>query len=316
MRQMRTFTQEETNYLSNQAQKLHDTLYKRPINEDIIVEVLSNTTNEERQLIRSIYKQLYNHPIQNDINKGLTYRLKDLCINMFDTPYEYDARDLHKALHSYVNDDKTIVEIFASRTKNHLLIVDNAYKKFFNISLKEDIKNETSKEYTSFLLAIMETDRSLEQTISPNDAYIIAKSIVKNGLKIYGTDVNLFKQIFLEKSREDLILICRAFNELYKKNLYDSIEKEVGGKTRKLLKAILYAIITPAEWFAKKAFKAIEGLGTDVSGLYRVLINRAEIDMYAIRDYYFLDRKTDIKNDIEGDTSGAYGKILVNLSMK
>ena len=126
MRQMRAFNKKETDILANQARKLHDTLFKRPIDEEVIVQILSNTTNEERQLIRSLYKQLYNHPIQNDINKGLTYRLKDLCINMFDTPYEYDARELYKAFHSFVNDDNTIVEIFASRSNNHLNIVNIA----------------------------------------------------------------------------------------------------------------------------------------------------------------------------------------------
>ena len=35
-----------------------------------------------------------------------------------------------------------------------------------------------------------------------------------------------------------------------------------------------------------------------------------------IREYYFRDWNTDLKNDIEGDTSGAYGQILMNLSEK
>ena len=172
------------------------------------------------------------------------------------------------------------------------------------------------KEYSQFLLAIMDFERPLEQTISGDEAYDAAKELIKNGLKVYGNDLNLFKKIFVEKSREDLILIARAYFELSKKSLYDAIESEVGGKNRRLLKGLLFAVITPAQWFAKKCYKAIQGLGGDNNSLIRVLISRAEIDMYAIRDYYFMDTNHEIKNDIEDDTAGAYGQILVNLSLK
>ena len=99
-------------------------------------------------------------------------------------------------------------------------------------------------------------------------------------------------------------------------SVYDAIEAEVGGKNRKLLKGLLFAVITPAQWFAKKCYKAIQGVSGNNSTLFRVLISRAEIDMYAIRDYYLMDTNNEIKNDLEDDTNGAYGQILVNLSLK
>jgi annexin A7/11 len=314
MSQSRQYTKEELEELKNKSVKFHNALFNKKIDENIIVEILSNTTNEERQIIRGNYKKLYNHPIQNDIKSKLTGKLRDISIDMIDTPYEYDARQLHSSLNSLTNDDNITVEIFASRPKNHLEIVDKAYQKFYKISLKEDIKEQGSKEFAEFLLAIMDCERPLEQTISGSDAYETANDLIKNGLKIYGTDVNLFKKVFVEKSREDLILISRAFFELSKKSLYDAIEAEVVGKNRRLLKGLLFAVITPAQWFAKKCYKAIQGLGGDNDTLARVLISRAEIDMYAIRDYYYMDTNNDIKNDIDNDL--AYGQILVNLSLK
>ena len=316
MSQPREYTPEELKDLENKAIQFHEALFQKSIDENIIVDILSNTTNEERQIIRSYYKKSYNHPIQNDINSKLIDKLKEITIDMFDTPYEYDARELHIALNSFTNDDNTIVEIFVSRPKNHLEIVDQAYKNFYKISLREDIQKQGSKEYSEFLLAIMDFERPLEQTISGNEAYDTANFLIKNGLKAYGTDVNLFKKVFVEKSREDLILISRAYYELSKKSIYDTIEAEVGGKNRRLLKGLLFAVITPAQWFAKKIYKCVRGLGGDNRTLFRVLISRSEIDMYAIRDYYFMDRNTDIKNDIEDNTNGAYGQILVNLSLK
>ena len=316
MNQSKEYTKEEIEDLKNKSIQFHNALFEKSIDENLIVEILSVTTNEERQIIRSNYKKLFNHPIQNDINSKLNGKLREITIDMFDTPYEYDARELHTALNSLTNDDNAIVEIFVSRPKNHLEIVDLAYKKFYKISLREDIQKQGSKEYAQFLLAIMDFERPLEQTISGNDAYETANELMKNGLKVYGSEVNLFKRVFVEKSREDLILISRAYYELSKKSLYDAIEAEVGGKNRKLLKGLLFAVITPAQWFAKKCYKAIQGVSGDNKTLFRVLISRAEIDMYAIRDYYLMDTNNEIKNDLEDDTNGAYGQILVNLSLK
>ena len=316
MNQQREYIQEELADLQNKSSQFQEALFGKLIDENKIAEILSITTNEERQIIRGLYKKANNHPIQNDINTQLTGKLREITIDMFDTPYEYDARELYKALNSFTNDDNTIVEIFASRPKNHLEIVDLAYKKFFKISLRDDVKKQGSKEYAQFLLALMDIERPLDQTISGDEAYNTAKELIKNGLKLYGSDINLFKKVFVEKSREDLILISRAYNELNNKSLYDAIEAEVAGKNRKLLKGLLFAVITPAQWFAKKCLKAIKGLGGDNNTLFRVLISRAEIDMYAIRDYYFMEMNNELRSEIPEEDEGAYSRILINLSMK
>ena len=120
----------------------------------------------------------------------------------------------------------------------------------------------------------------------------------------------------MEKSREDLILISRVYNDLNKNSLYDAIEAQVAGENRKLLKGILFVVITPAQWLAKKCLKAIKGLGGDNNFLFIFLISRSEIDMYAIRDYYFMETNSVIKNDLEVDTNRALGQILVNLTLK
>ena len=197
MNQQREYTQEELADLQNKTSQFHEALFGKKIDENKIVEILSLTTNEERQVIRGFYKKAYNHPIQNDINTQLNGKLREITINMFDTPYEYDARELHNALNSFTNDDNTIVEIFASRPKTHLEIVNLAYQKFFQISLRDDVKKQGSKEYAQFLLALMDIERPLDQTISGNEAYETAKELIKNGLKIYGSDINLFKKLFM-----------------------------------------------------------------------------------------------------------------------
>jgi hypothetical protein len=248
---------------------------------------------------------------------------------MFDTPYEYDAKELYKVLSSKDSNEDTIIEIFSTRSKSYLDITDIAYKKFFNISLRDEIKKQFHKVFADFLLAIMDNERPLEQTISGDDAYEIANEIIKNGYKEYCSDVNLFKKLFIEKSREDLILISRAYYELTKNNIYDIFEEENiddekdeekkgRNKNIQLIKGLLFGVITPSEFFAKKCIEALTGSSIDLNTLSRVLINRVEIDMNAIRDYYFKDTQNDLSKEIENafKENGEIGTLLLNLSVQ
>ena len=315
MNQAQEDNQIDLEELKLKSTQFHDALFENPIDENILIDVLTSTTNEERQYIRGLYKQSYNNPIQNDIKSQLKDRLRQMAIDLFDTPYEYDARELHTALNSLTNDDNVIIEIFASRPSGYLEIVDTAYNNFFKISLKDEIKKHTSEEFAEYLIALMEVERPMEQTISGSDAYEFAEELKNGELANIGTDVEKFKTVFVEKSREDLILISRAYYEKTQKNLYEAIEAEVPGKNRRLIKAILFAVITPAQWFARKISKVVQESG-DYNTIRRVLISRSEIDMYAIRDYYYMETNNELRTDILDENEDAYGQILTNLSLK
>lgn len=211
------YTQEDIEDLHSYSTKFHDALFGEQIDEITIEDVLTSTTNEGRQLIRGFYKKAYNKSIQDDINAKLKDKLRQLSIDMFDTPYEYDARELHKALNSLTNDDNVIIEIFSSRPSGYLEIVDKAYSSFFNISLKEEIEKQCGGEFGEYLIALMEVTRPMEQTISGSEAYELGEELKNGGLETMGNNIEKFKQIFIEKSREDLILISRAYFERSKK---------------------------------------------------------------------------------------------------
>ena len=306
-------TPEEVKTLEALSIQIHDALISKPIDEETIINILSSTSNLDRQIIRFFYKKKFLNPIQSDIKSHLSKELRDLVFNMFDLPYEYDARELHNAIASLNRDDKTLIEIITTRPRSHLILVQKIYKKFYNTSLKDDLLNLDDKNFAQFLLTILSSKRPKEKTLEINDAYNIAKDLDKNGIKEYGIKVDLFKEIFVDKSREDLILISRAYYNLYKKNLYNAIDNEIFGLNKILIKNILFGIIKPDEYFAKKIYKAMKGVGNDIRTIFRVIISRAEIDLNEIKDCYFRDRNTDLINDINSECPGAYGKILVNL---
>ena len=68
--------------------------------------------------------------------------------------------------------------------------------------------------------------------------------------------------------------------------------------------------------YAQKIREAVTGLGTDTNCLNRILVSRNEIDMTMIRKFYKYYYKVKLQEDVIGDTSGSYQRILIELSSK
>ena len=302
---------------SEKASTLHNMLNEKNINYDSFFSFLLSTTNYERQIIAEEYKSKFTKTIFDDINTQISNKdVKYIVTLLFYNYYELDARTLHKALKEKRN-EKPIVEIFASRPSWFLQIVNDEYKKLYGITLKEELSQEKKSDFISFLQCILVTPRLKTNFIkTEKQAGDVVQEIITKGLKKYGTDVELFKNLFVKNSREDLINICREFKAIDKKkrNLYDAVDDTISKTTRELIKAIIFAVVMPSQYFAHLIKKSIVGIGTDEETLSRVLVERHEIDMDFIRSYYKLETKRELVDDIIGDTSGNYQKITVKLA--
>ena len=302
---------------SEKASTLHNMLNEKNINYDSFFSFLLSTTNYERQIIAEEYKSKFIKTIFDDINTQISNKdVKYIVTLLFYNYYELDARTLHKALKEKRN-EKPIVEIFASRPSWFLQIVNDEYKKLYGITLKEELSQEKKSDFISFLQCILVTPRLKTNFIkTEKQAGDVVQEIITKGLKKYGTDVELFKNLFVKNSREDLINICREFKAIDKKkrNLYDAVDDTISKTTRELIKAIIFAVVMPSQYFAHLIKKSIVGIGTDEETLSRVLVERHEIDMDFIRSYYKLETKRELVDDIIGDTSGNYQKITVKLA--
>ena len=117
-----------------------------------------------------------------------------------------------------------------------------------------------------------------------------------------------------EKSQADFIRIAQAYFKLTRKTILQTVEKQFSGDCKEALIGIIYAMISPAEYFAKKVYKAVKGLGTDNNTLIRILITRDEKDMPQIKQFFKHLYKKDMLDAVKDDTSGNYKKILYELA--
>ena len=304
------------------AKKKGENFYKllkaKKVDNDAVFKAIIDTTNYERQIMNDYISKTHSMSIIKALELTFSGSLREILIYMFYSPYELDARLLYTALNSFRMDYKLIVEIFASRPKWYLELIDQEYKKLYKVTLKSELEKKKTKNFNKFLLCLFETEREEGPHIDVKEAEKIVEEIFKKGLKAYGTDLELFKKVFVTKSREDFILISRVFykNNPKKINLYQACDDQVGSDNRELLKALVYALCHSSHYFGHNIKKAIVGFGTNVKVLNRILALRSEIDMDVIRERYLGETKKDLIEAIKGDTSGDYCKFLCMLASR
>ena len=298
------------------AEDFYKLLKAKKLNSEAIFNAILNTNNYERQVMNDYIESNHSKSLIKALESVFSGNLREILIYMFYSPYELDARLLYTAMHSLRTDTKLIVEIFASRPKWYLGLIDEEYKKLYKVTLRSEIEKKKNKDFNKFLLCLMDSERPEGKHIDINEAEKIVQEIYKNGLKAYGTNLELFKNVFVNKSREDFILISRIFykNNPKKKNLYQACDEQVGGDNRELLKALVYSICDSSHYFGHNLKKAIVGLGTNTKVLNRILASRSEIDVDVIRERYLGETGRTLVDDIKGDTSGDYCKFLCMLA--
>ena len=268
------------------AEILRSAMKGKAKNEDKIIKLITNRTNEQRQQIKETYNSLYNSDLIKDLQKELSGHFEDVVVALFYLPIDYDCLQLRKAVKGIGTNEDALIEILATRAPNVI----------------EEIKKRYAEMYPG---------RTLEKDIAECEK--CAKLLYESTQQKKG-DAEAFIKIFTEKSQSDFIRIAQLYYKLTKTTLLQAVEKEFSGDSKEALIGIIYAMISPAEYFAKRVYKSVKGLGTDNTSLIRILITRDEIDMPQIKQFFKQLYKKDMIEAIRDDTSGNYQKILIELA--
>jgi hypothetical protein len=298
--------------ISEIAEKLHANLYGKK-KDDIILEVCQTNNLQNRVAIAQYYKATYETSLFDDIKTKIGGDFGYCAAQMFLSPLEFCIHHLKLGLKK---SNECAMEMLTSKTPEELKIIENAYKKDTGKDLKTDITKAFSGAIGKNLLNLFVTQRETNPKPNKTSCEKWATDLSGIDIKKWTEDENLFKEIFIKRSPEEIILIARYYLKITGNNMIDVIEKKTSGKSQILLKEILYNNIMPHERFADKIYIAIKGAGTDEELLSRALVSRCELDMAAIRDIYPTKYKETLKEAIIGDTSGNYQKLCVFLVEK
>ena len=298
--------------ISEVAERLYEN-FKGKKKDDVILDVIMANNLQNRVAIAQFYKATYEASLFDEIKNKISGDFGYCAAQMFLSPLEFCIHHLKIGLKK---GNDCAFEQLTSKTPKELQIIEDAYRKDTGKELKTDITKAFSGAIGKNLLNLFTNERINNPKPKKQECERYANILSQTEPKNWTEDENLFKEIFIQRSPEEIILIARYYLKNTGNNLLDIIEKKTKGKSQSLLKEIIYNNIMPHELFAEKAYLAMKGAGTDEEVLSRAIVSRCELDMPAMRDIYKTKYKNTLKEDVIDDTSGAYQKLLVFLCDK
>ena len=294
------------------AQMIKQSLGK-PKNLNTLIQIVTHRSNEQRQQIMQEYYHQFQINLHDEFINNLSGNFKEAIIALFYTPTDYDCFQINKAVEGLGTNEDILIEIIASRTNEELNKIKQRYPQLYQRDLIELIKSETSGHLQKILITLLQADRPCN--IIPNEQ-VCAESAKRlfdsqNGKK--DSLYNSFVYVFTQKSREELALICKIYYDRYQKTLLEIVESSFSGNGRRVLKAIIYSLLSPSEYFAYRINKALNSFLVNDNILIRILVSRDEIDIYRIKRYYQEKYNISLYDHVKEKISGDFGNLLLSL---
>ena len=281
---------------------------------DLLTNLILSKSKRDRYEIRKAYKGFFGKDLIEEVNSAKSGNYRRVIVDLFRTPEERDAIYLYKAMKGAGTDEETLIEIICSRSNVELQKIIQEYKTLYNEDLEKKISSDTSGDVQRILVSLLQCKRSENSVPIDSECKQIAEALFKAGEGKIGTDEQLFNKVFALSSPPELFSINNFYSELSSKSLKEAVSKEFSGGIKRALKTILESTIAPATYYAKNVNKAVKGLGTKDKMLIRNIVAREGIDMKEIRESYKNLFGKEMVDDIKGDTSGDYQKILMLLA--
>uniref|UniRef100_A0A673B944 Annexin n=1 Tax=Sphaeramia orbicularis TaxID=375764 RepID=A0A673B944_9TELE len=260
--------------------------------EKTLVEVLTQRSNAQRQLIANAYHKATGRTLVDDLKGDTHGDFEDLLVALVTPTTAYDCHEVIKAIKGAGTTESTLTEIFASRSNRQIRALSEVYFEETGRSLLHDLKLEVSGDYGNALLILAEGKRDESTHVDSAKAKADAKALYEAGEKKWGTDEGKFIDILCHRSIPQLRQTLVEYKNISKKTLQESIESEMSGNLEKLLVAIV-----SLSW----TFGCL------------ILVSRSEIDLLDIRAEYKKLFGNSLYSQLESEVSGNYGDALKHL---
>ena len=129
-------------------------------------------------------------------------------------------------------------------------------------------------------------------------------------MKGAGTDEDTLIKISVENPLKTRLKIKSQYKLTYGSDLLDDFKSDLSGNFLELMLGLYTDIY---EYDADQCHKAIEGLGTNEDTLIEIIGTRPGWMIKKVKEIYKNKYKVELEDDVKGDTSGNFRKLLISL---
>uniref|UniRef100_A0A667XT43 Annexin n=1 Tax=Myripristis murdjan TaxID=586833 RepID=A0A667XT43_9TELE len=289
------------------AAALEKAIETKGVDEDVIISILVDRSNEQRQKIKAAYEESTGKPLADALKSALRSHLEDVALALLMTPAQFDAHELRKATKGFGTKEAVLVEILASRSNQEIRDIKRVFKEEYEEELEDVIKSDTSGDFTSALLAMLKADKDEDNTIDLERAKKDAVALFEAGENSKGTDVSTFINILTSRSGPQLTKTFQTYNRVGDVSLPKALDAELKGDIEDFFHVFMLAVCLG---FYFGCCSLSQGRGTCEDTLTRVLVSRSEVDLKKVMDEFKAMYGKTLQED---DVKGHFEKILLAL---
>ncbi|NWW86243.1 ANXA7 protein, partial [Rhynochetos jubatus] len=122
--------------------------------EQAIISVVANRSNDQRQKIKAAFKTMYGKDLIKDLKSELSGNVEELILALFMPRTYYDAWSLRHAMKGAGTQERVLIEILCTRTNQEIREIVNCYKSEFGRDIEQDIRADTSGHFERLLISM------------------------------------------------------------------------------------------------------------------------------------------------------------------
>ncbi|XP_062962224.1 annexin A9 isoform X2 [Cynocephalus volans] len=270
------------------VQRLLRAITGQGVDHRAIVDVLTNRSREQRQLISRAFQERTRQSLQ----AALSGNLERIVVALLQPAAQFDAQELRTALKASGSAEDVAMEILATRDPSQLQECLTVYKhsesslavawgKDFQVEAEEDIKSETSGILRDLLLALAKGGR---ESYSGIIDYNLAEQDVQALQQAEGPSTErTWVLIFTQRNPVHLIRVFDQYQQYTGQELEEAVRNRFHGDIQVALLSLASVIRNTPLYLADKLHQALQETKPNYRILMRILISQSETDLLSIR---------------------------------
>ncbi|KAL4140865.1 hypothetical protein PRNP1_015145 [Phytophthora ramorum] len=294
------------------CQAIHDACKGLGTDEQGLIAALGTKSADQRFLISVRYQQLFGKELKKVLKSETSGDFGHLLQLIARPLPEADAAILRKATKGLGTKEKLIFPVVMGRTNVEMGILKKTYFDKYNKDLGSVMDSELGGDLKSAVLASLQAPLvDFNPAVhTPQKAEADAEALYKAGEGRMGTKEREFINILVTCPPQHLRAVNAAYEKKHKHDIAHAVKKEFGGDAEDALLFLVRMVLEPLVLLSELFENTMKGFGTDENALSAALV-RYHLVLRDIRPVYKKTYGKDLRDRIQGEVSGDYGKLVL-----